>query len=144
MSAAIEMMQQEFGGLTEQPKKSMVVILATGSEDEGKRATLAFSAACTALSMDKETQVFLVGEGAYWAYEGRAHGVQMTGFPPLEDLISMFLDLDGQIHVCSTCDQVCGVPSDAEAGDVVRRPTIKPRGMASVLSDLVTGSSVTF
>jgi hypothetical protein len=68
----------------------------------------------------------------------------MTGFPPLEDLVSMFLDLGGEIHVCSTCDQVCGVPSDDDAGDLMRRPMIKPRGMASVLSDMSMGSSVTF
>jgi hypothetical protein len=41
-----------------------VVVLASGPEDASKRATLAFSAACTALSLDLDTQVFLIDYGS--------------------------------------------------------------------------------
>ncbi len=63
-----------------------MVLLATGNDDGGKRATLAFTAATCAAAMDKRTIVFMVGDGAHWAYEGRALGVQQKGFPPLEEL----------------------------------------------------------
>jgi predicted peroxiredoxin len=39
-------------------------VLASGPEDASKRATLAFSAACTALSLDLDTQVFLIDYGS--------------------------------------------------------------------------------
>lgn len=122
----------------------LVVMLASGPEDGGKRATLAFCAAATALSMDQDVEVFLVGDGAYWAYEGRTDGIQQSGFPALSELLESVGELGGEIHICSTCDQVCGVPSDGEAGTLLRRSDVRPRGLAAVLASVAQGSSVTF
>jgi predicted peroxiredoxin len=124
--------------------RKLIVMLASGREDGGRRATLAFSAAVAALSMDQDVQVFLVGDGAYWAYEGRTEGIYQNGFPALEELVESFAELGGEIYVCSACDQVCSIPSDAGAGPLQRRREIRPRGLAAVLADLAVGCSVTF
>lgn len=123
-------------------RRNYVVVLTSGTEDEGKRATLAFSAACTALSLDLDTQVFLVGDGSHWAYEGAADGVLQRGFPPLAELIDTFIDLGGAVHVCATCDGVCSV--QGADGPRRRRREVEPRGLASVLSHMIGGGSVTF
>jgi predicted peroxiredoxin len=123
-------------------RQKLVVILASGPEDRGMRATLALCAAVTALCMDQEVEVFLVGDGAYWAYEGRTMDIHRNGFPALEALVESLIELGGVISICSACDQVCGIPSDA--GHLPRRGEIHPRGMAAVLADLASGSSVTF
>jgi len=130
---------------SEQPaRQKLVVMLASGPEDGGMRATLALCAAVTGLCLDQEVEVFLVGDGAYWAYEGRTDGIHRNGFPALGALVENLVELGGEISVCSACDQVCGIPSDAGADHLSRRREIRPRGMAAVLADLRLGSSVTF
>jgi predicted peroxiredoxin len=122
----------------------LVVILASGPEDGGTRATLALTAAVTSISMDTPTRLFLAGDGAHWAYEGHAEDVHVNGFPPLIELIETFAELGGESWICSTCDKFCGIPGDSAHSDRVRRRDVQPRGMAAVLPDLARGSSVTF
>ena len=124
--------------------QTLVVLLATGNDDGGKRATLAFTAATCAAAMDKRTIMFMVGDGAHWAYEGRTEGVQQKGFPPLAELMDCLIEMGGEMYVCSTCDEVCSVPSDEEAENFKRHSAIQPRGMSAVLSDMTDGRSVTF
>jgi len=125
-------------------QETLVVILATGNEDGGKRATLAFTAATCAAAMDKRVIMFMVGDGAHWVYEGRTAGIQQNGFPSLEELMECLIDMDGKMYVCSTCDEVCSVPSDDESEKFRRHPAIQPRGMSAVLSDMTEGQTVTF
>ncbi len=124
--------------------ENYVVVLSSGDEDAGKRATLAFSTACTAQAMELDTQVFLIGDGAHWAYKKHTEGVHQLGFPALEDLIESFLEMEGKIYLCSACDAVCATP-EAPGGELLERhATIQPRGLASILEHMVGGSSVTF
>jgi len=121
----------------------LVVILASGPEDGGKRAILGYSAACTALGIDTPTQIFMIGDGAYWGYEGHTDDCQMSGFPPLQELVEMYCELGGETYICSTCDQVCGIPGEENANRV-RRREVQPRGLASILPEITGGSSLTF
>lgn len=125
-------------------QETLVVLLATGGDDDGKRATLAFTAATCAAAMDKRTVMFMVDDGAHWAYEGRTAGVLQKGFLPLTELMDCLVEMGSEIYVCSICDGVCSVPSDDEADDLKRHPAIKPRGMSAVLSDIQDGRAVTF
>ena len=122
----------------------LIVVLASGPEDGGTRATLALCAAVAGLCLEQDVEVFLIGDGAYWAYEGRTDGIHRNGFPALETLMENLLDLGGEIHVCSACDQVCGIPDEATADPPRRRPEIQPRGLAAVLVNLAAGASMTF
>lgn len=79
--------------------ETLVILLATGNEDGGMRTTLAFTAATCAAAMDKGTILFLVGDGAHWAYAGRAAGVQQQGFPPLAELMDCLIELGGEMYV---------------------------------------------
>jgi predicted peroxiredoxin len=125
-------------------QETLVVMLTSGNDDGGKRATLAYTAATCAAAMDKRTIMFLVGDGAHWAYEGRTAGVKANGFPALNELMESLVELGGEIYVCSACDQVCSVPSDNEAPGIRRHPAIRPLGMSAVLADMSEGRCVTF
>jgi len=118
-------------------REPLAVILASGPEDSGKRATLAFAAACTAQAMDLDTIVFLLGDGAHWAYADHAEQVHAPGFPALTGLIDLFIESGGQLLLCSACDGICAVPSK-------RRCDVRVAGLASLLSHTVGGSAMTF
>ena len=121
-----------------------MVMLTSGNDDGGKRATLAYTAATCAAAMDRRTIMFLVGDGAHWAYEGRTSGVKANAFPALDELMESLVELGGEIYVCSACDQACSVPSDDEAVGIQRHPAIRPLGMSAVLADMTEGRCVTF
>lgn len=121
----------------------LVIMLTSGPEDGGKRAILTYSAACTSLGIDTPTRIFLVGDGAYWGYEGHSD-YQMNGFPPLQALVEMFAELGGETYICSTCDQACGIPGEDGHLHRVRRPDVQPCGLAPILAAITRGSSVTF
>lgn len=128
-----------------QPERgNYAVILTSGPEDGGKRATLALAAACTAQAMDLNTIVFLVGDGVHWGYEGRTEGVHAPGFPSLADLMESFFESGGQVFLCSACDAVCALPTGADGETLRRRRGVRPQGLASVLSHTVGGNSLTF
>jgi predicted peroxiredoxin len=120
------------------------VVLTGGPDDAGKRATLAFSAALTAQSMDLNVLLFLVGDGAYWGYEGCAEGVRSPGFPALGDLIEAFMEAGGRIVLCSTCDAVCTTSVDAAGSPLKRLSGVRVQGLASVIAHSAKGSSLTF
>lgn len=125
-------------------KRHYVVILASGKEDGGKRATLAFSAACSVAAMDMNPHVFLIGDGSYWAYEGHTFGVHAAGFPPLDDLVESYLEIGGNLYICSACDQVCSVIPDRNGGLPNKRVGIQPSGLANILQYTANGCSITF
>ena len=91
-------------------RNQYAIILASGAEDGGMRATLALAAACAAQAMDLDTIVFLLGDGAFWAYDGHAERVHAPGFPALADLIDSFVEAGGELQLCSACDATCSQP----------------------------------
>ena len=119
------------------------IILASGIEDGGTRATLALSMACTALSMETDTHVFLVGTGSFWAYQGPGREVQIDGFPALQELFTEYLALGGSMGVCAACDAArCSSPNND--GVLPRWPGVRVQGMASVMERMMAGRVVTF
>lgn len=123
--------------------KTYVIVLATGLDDSGKRATLAFSAACSALAMEMTTHLFMVGDGSHWAYEGHADPIHQAGFPALNELIEAYVELGGKLYLCSACDQVCSMPI-ANGAALIRRAGVEIRGLVSILDYAADGTTITF
>ena len=80
-----------------------VVILTTGKQDRGARATLAFSWACLSLAMGMETTLFLTMDGSIWSVPGAMRGVQVDGFEPVGSYFDEFKELGGRLLVCDPC-----------------------------------------
>jgi len=124
--------------------ESVIVVLTTGKQDRGTRATLAFSWACTALAMGKEAAVYLTMDGTIWASQGSEHGVQVGGFEPLSNYIEQFIALGGELLVCAPCSEFyCGVDHSIMPGQL--RPECVLVGLATVVGRSGPGTTtVTF
>lgn len=103
-------------------EKHVTVILTVGKSDNGKNATLAFSAALAAVAMGHPTVVFMTGDGAVWGYQGSASGIAVQGFPPLEELIHEYCSAGGRLLLCSVCHLTCssGGPLSAPSAPMLQ------------------------
>lgn len=124
------------------PALPLTILLMSGKEDGGKRATLAFVAAVSAIAMERPVQVFMAGDGALWGDPDAAEGVAVEGFPRLDELIREFLGLGGQLLVCSACARFC-MPT-RPGGAAHRWPSLQVRGMAALLESQNGGASLSF
>jgi len=83
----------------------MIVVLTTGKQDRGTRATLAFSWACASLAMGRPTTLYLTMDGTVWGMRGATCDVQVQGFEPLQEYLEQFFALDGKLLVCAPCSE---------------------------------------
>ena len=87
------------------PQECVVVVLTTGKQDRGARATLALAWACTSLAMGKPVTLYLTMDGTVWALRGSTDGVQCAGFEPLGEYFDQFFALGGELLVCAPCTE---------------------------------------
>ncbi len=122
-------------------KSDLMIVLTTGKQDRGTRATLALSWGCTALAMGQKVTLFLTMDGAVWAMRGSTTGVKVLGFEPLEDYLEQFVLLGGTLLLCAPCaEYYCSF--DVE-GSV--EPGVELVGLATVVSQIKdNGKVVTF
>jgi uncharacterized protein involved in oxidation of intracellular sulfur len=117
-----------------------MIILTTGKQDRGTRATLAFAWGCAALAMGQTASIFLTMDGTVWALKGATKDVSVGGFEPLKNYIQQFTDLGGEVLVCAPCSEYyCRV-------DVADRATLideaKLAGMATIVGKLGPATKV--
>lgn len=111
----------------------VVVVLTSGKQDRGTRATLAFGWACTALAMGKSVAVYLTMDGTYWAVHNSADKVHVEGFEPLQEYITQFFELGGSMLVCAPCSEYyCGFDRSV-IGDTLL-PGAKLSGLSSIVA----------
>ena len=85
--------------------KSMLVILTTGAEDRGNRATLAFTMGVSALISGIDAAIYMTVAGAFWSRQDAVASVHVAGFDPLASYVEQFVELGGKILVCSPCNE---------------------------------------
>jgi uncharacterized protein len=91
----------------------MLVILTTGTEDRGGRATLAFSMGVTSLISGVEAVIYMTMEGTIWSRKEAISNVHVAGFEPLSVYAEQFISAGGRILVCSPCNEFFCAVSDA-------------------------------
>ena len=110
-----------------------LIILTTGKQDRGTRATLAFSWGCAALAMGQDVTMFLTMEGTVWAVRGAVREVEVGGFEPLEDYLEQFLALGGELLVCAPCSEYyCALDRDSIPTQVIQGAQLA--GLATIVS----------
>ena len=103
-------------------KEEKILYMSTHGEENLDKASIPFVLANGALAMDIKATVILQANAVVFAKKGFAETVPASGgFPPMQKLLSDFIELGGTIQVCGPC--------------------IKDRGIAP--EDLIDGATVT-
>ena len=119
----------------------VMVVLTTGKQDRGARATLAFSWACTALAMGKSVSLFLTMDGTTWAMRDAIAGVQVEGFEPLAEYLEQFVALGGRLMVCAPCSEYYCSFDRTRISDVLHADA-SVAGLSTVVSRIGPDTSV--
>jgi predicted peroxiredoxin len=91
--------------MSEKTAFDTLVVLTTGKQDRGTRATLAFSWACAALAMGKTAAIYLTMDGTVWSNKNAGINVQVQGFEPIAEYTEQFFALGGRMLVCAPCSE---------------------------------------
>jgi uncharacterized protein len=89
-----------------------ILINATHGPDDPERATLAFVVGNVAATADQDAIVLLTIDGAWLAVRGRADGVTHDGLPPLQEVMTQFVEAGGRIWACGACTKPRGIGVD--------------------------------
>lgn len=91
-------------------KQELIVYIATHSDDNVEKAAIPFVLAGAALVMDIKAVVVLQGESVKLAQKGFVDTMpQPGGFPPFPKLMSDFIELGGELKVCTPCIKSRGI-----------------------------------
>ncbi|MFO7837511.1 MAG: DsrE family protein [Candidatus Thorarchaeota archaeon] len=78
-----------------------IYIVGQSGPEVAERCFAPFITATTAQAQDVKVKIFLMMDGVELAKKGVAEKVQAPGFPPLPELINMFLESGGELELCS-------------------------------------------
>jgi uncharacterized protein involved in oxidation of intracellular sulfur len=80
-----------------------IVIICTVGPTNPEKATLPFVLATAAQAMDVPVTVILQSDAVEFARKGLAEQVNAKGFLPFKQLLDTFLELEGELLLCSPC-----------------------------------------
>src|SRR5207248_10680141 len=95
------------GGETEMNEK--LIFNCTWGREERERATLPFIAANIAATAGQDAVVLCTIEAVRLGCKGGSEGVEATGLPKLNDLMTEFIANQGKAWLCGACAQPRGI-----------------------------------
>ncbi len=118
-----------------------MIVLTTGKQDRGTRATLAFSWGCAALAMNRSVSIYLTMDGTVWGMRGAAKAVEVGGFESLDEYIEQFTALGGDILVCAPCSEYyCSVDQAEVTGTLLEE--VQLVGLATIVNRIGDNTKV--
>jgi len=80
-----------------------IVIISTTGPEYQEKATLPFVVGTAAQTVDAEVTIILQAAAVLLAKKGIAENVNSPGLLPLKQLLDTFIELGGQLLICSPC-----------------------------------------
>jgi predicted peroxiredoxin len=113
---------------------SLLIVLAAGLSDGGKKAAVAFGVALSALSSGSRVHLFLTLDSAVLGTPSGAAGIHPRGFSgPLSEYITHFLELGGLLEVCSSCfEEYCRDLPRGDDGRTLLQPGTTIHGLGVI------------
>ncbi|MGV9169398.1 MAG: DsrE family protein [Promethearchaeia archaeon] len=109
-----------------------IYIVGQNGPEVAERCYGPFVTATTAQAQEVRCKIFLMMDGVYLAKKGVAEKVQAPGFPPLPDLIDMFLEAGGELELCSNSVEFRGISEED-----LRDERITIAGAATMVDDIL-------
>jgi predicted peroxiredoxin len=86
-------------------KNGKIILMCTHGPEDSERATIPFVIATAAQASDIPVLVGFQVNGVMLARKGCAEHVFAAGFPPLKELMDIYLENGGELFVCGPCVQ---------------------------------------
>ena len=86
-----------------------VLIIHTTGHANPEKATLAFVVATALQTADAEVTMILQSDAVWLAKVGEAEKVSAPGLMPLKNLLDTFIEMNGNIMICSPCIKERGI-----------------------------------
>lgn len=80
-----------------------IVLMATHGPKEPELATIPFVMATAAQASDVEALIGLQADGVLLASKNTSIEIKAAGFPPLKQLLDLYLEAGGKLYVCGPC-----------------------------------------
>ena len=80
----------------------LLVVKATAGADAPERCNQAFNVAATAAASGVDVSLWLTGESTWFALPGRAAEFALPHAAPLDDLLTLLLEV-GRVTACTQC-----------------------------------------
>jgi uncharacterized protein involved in oxidation of intracellular sulfur len=110
-------------------KQEKILYLCTCGKDRSEVAHAPFVLANAALAMDIQATIVLQGDGVTLARKGFAETMPPGGgFPPMDKLLSDFIELGGRVWVCAPCIKI----RDIAESDLIEGADITAAGAVNV------------
>jgi predicted peroxiredoxin len=84
-------------------KKEKLILMCTHGPEDPERATIPFVMATTAQASDVDVVLGFQVNGVMLIMKGIAEHVAAAGFPPLKELLDIYLENGGKLLVCGPC-----------------------------------------
>jgi predicted peroxiredoxin len=123
----------------EMKKMPTLYIIGQWGPEAAERCYGPFVTGTTAQAQDVKTDIFLMMDAVYLVKKGVPEKIRAPGFPPLQDLITMFLDEGGSIQICSNSYEFRGM-KESDFMD----SRIKVAGAATMVDEVLKHDKVMF
>src|SRR5674476_1588395 len=80
-----------------------LVIMVTNGPENPELATIPFVMATAAQASDVDVLMGFQGNGVMLMAKGMVDHVAASGFPPLKDLLNIYIEAGGKLYVCGPC-----------------------------------------
>lgn len=86
-------------------EQDKIILMCTHGPEDPERATIPFVMATAAQATDMEVVLGFQASGVMLIRQGCAEHVFAAGFPPLKELLDIYLENGGVLLVCGPCVQ---------------------------------------
>ena len=102
-----------------------IVLMATHGPENPELATIPFVMATAAQASDVDAMIGLQADGVQLASKNINGEIKAAGFPPLKQLLDIYLEAGGKLYVCGPCASARDIgPTDLiEGAEIVNAVT---------------------
>jgi len=103
-----------------------LIFVTTRADDKPDMATIPFALGNSALAMDAEAIIILQSSGVFLGKKDFARHIHAAGFPPLQELMEIFIEEGGKIYACEPCIRARNLSAEdlLEGIEIVAGPTL--------------------